>query len=53
MYQKVQLIGRLGQKDVRSTPTGTQVVSYSVATSKSIKGKESQQWKETDRKSVV
>lgn len=47
MYQKVQLIGRLGQKDVRSTPTGTQVVSYSVATSKSIKDKESQQWKET------
>ena len=46
MFQKVELIGRLGQKDVRSTPNGKQVVSYSIATTKSFKDKETQQWKE-------
>lgn len=46
MLNKAQLIGRLGQKDVRSTPSGNQVVSYSIATTKSLKDKETGQWKE-------
>lgn len=32
MLNKAQLIGRLGQKEVRSIPNGNQVVSYSIAT---------------------
>jgi single-strand DNA-binding protein len=46
MLNKAQLIGRLGQKDVRSTPNGMQVVSYSIATTKSLKDKETGEWKE-------
>lgn len=46
MLNKTQLIGRLGQKDVRSTPNGMQVVSYSIATTKSLKDKETGEWKE-------
>ena len=46
MLNKTQLIGRLGQKDVRSTPNGMQVVSYSIATTKSLKDRETGEWKE-------
>src|SRR5690554_1864054 len=46
MLNKAQLIGRLGQKDVRSTPNGMQVVSFSIATTKSLKDKETGEWKE-------
>ena len=46
MLNKAQLIGRLGQKDVRSTPNGMQVVSYSIATTKSLKDRETGEWKE-------
>ena len=46
MLNKAQLIGRLGQKEVRSTPSGTQVVSYSIATTKSLKDKDTGEWKE-------
>ena len=46
MLNKAQLIGRLGQKDVRSTPNGLQVVSYSIATTKSLKDRETGEWKE-------
>ncbi len=46
MLNKAQLIGRLGQKEVRSTPNGNQVVSYSIATTKSLKDKETGEWKE-------
>ena len=46
MLNKAQLIGRLGQKDVRSTPSGMQVVSYSIATTKSLKERETGEWKE-------
>ncbi|MFY3776399.1 single-stranded DNA-binding protein [Marinobacter salsuginis] len=46
MLNKAQLIGRLGQKDVRSTPNGMQVVSFSIATTKSLKDRETGEWKE-------
>lgn len=46
MLNKAQLIDRLGQKDVRSTPNGMQVVSFSIATTKSLKDKETGEWKE-------
>tara|TARA_R110001583_G_scaffold138016_1_gene289610 strand:- start:45 stop:509 length:465 start_codon:yes stop_codon:yes gene_type:complete len=46
MLNKTQLIGRLGQKNVRSTPNGMQVVSYSIATTKSLKDRETGEWKE-------
>jgi single-strand DNA-binding protein len=46
MLNKTQLIGRLGQKDVRSTPNGMQVVSFSIATTKSLKDRETGEWKE-------
>ena len=46
MLNKTQLIGRLGQKNVRSTPNGMQVVSYSIATTKSLKDRETGERKE-------
>lgn len=47
MYQRTQLIGHIGQiKDTRFTPSGTAVTQYTVATSKSILNKLSEEWED-------
>lgn len=46
MYQKTILIGRIGQKELRYTKNQVPVIQYSVATSKSIKDKQTGNWNE-------
>lgn len=46
MYQKVILLGRIGQKELRATQNGTPVAQYSLATTKSFKDKQSGVWNE-------
>jgi single-strand DNA-binding protein len=46
MYQLLILIGRVGQKKAGTTKNGTNVISYSVATQKSILNKDTQVWDE-------
>lgn len=47
MYQKTILIGRIGKNEFGVTPnTQTSVANYSIATTKSIKDKETGKWNE-------
>ena len=46
MYQKLILIGRVGQKKLSFTHSQQPVVQYSVATSKSFRDRESGNWTE-------
>ncbi|QFT57096.1 single-stranded DNA-binding protein [Microbulbifer sp. THAF38] len=46
MYQKVILIGRIGQKNSSYTKTQKPVAQYSLATTKSIKDKQTGDWNE-------
>ena len=46
MYQKVILIGRVGQKQLGYTKTQKPVAQYSLATTKSFKDKQTGDWNE-------
>lgn len=46
MYQKVILIGRVGQKQLGYTKTQKPVAQYSLATTRSVKDKQTGQWTE-------
>lgn len=46
MYQKVILIGRVGQKQLGYTKTQKPVAQYSLATTRSFKDKQTGQWNE-------
>lgn len=47
MYQKLMLLGRAGEKpEIKTTPTGTAVCNFSVATKKSWKDKKTNQWQD-------
>lgn len=46
MYQKVILIGRLGQKQLGFTKTAKPVAQYSLATTRSFKDKQTGEWNE-------
>lgn len=46
MYQKTTLIGRIGEIKPGYTKTQKPVTQYSVATSKSVKNKKTEQWEE-------
>src|SRR6516162_10003515 len=52
---EVRLIGRLGQDaDTKFTPNGTAVTSFSIATNRRWKDKQSDEWKEvTDWHKIV
>lgn len=54
-YNKVTLLGNLGKDpEVRTTPSGSQVASFSVATAEKYKDKNSGEWKEvTDWHNIV
>ncbi len=54
MVNKVILVGNLGRDpEVRSTPSGQSVASFSIATSRSWRDKEGQQQKETEWHNIV
>lgn len=46
MRNKVELIGRVGQKDIRYMPDGNPLASYSIATTESYRDKNTGEWKE-------
>lgn len=47
MYQKLMLLGRVGEKpELKHTPSGVAVCNFSVATNKSWKDKKTDEWKD-------